>query len=309
MRYKLKHVNADGTSIAMIPEYLCGLPNLGHSCWWNCVVHLLLHSATFHHILDTFEAPPSTLHFNLQQLRQSIKDRDPTALEKHHRCFRFVCQLHPTFQQSSLNDAHEVLTYVINTLHDESRHTIPHHLLVAMPTDKATRAIFRDYQNSVSNVLKHLITCIEETRGDGSTHVATYTHLFIEPKVVETAAGVPRASFQAALDDMNIVYKPSVLFLTMIHDRQSQANISGDLKIGGVEYKCIGMTLFIPHVAHYVAVFRNVGALKDCPVPVEEQKNMWLLIDDERVSFVSSQDLARLNLTPTVIMYEKSNVA
>lgn len=276
-----------------------GLMNLGLSCWWNSVLQIILHNPYLRDCIE-FRADTSKMPLinHLQHLLYTIRQRDSyETYNCHVKLYKFILQLHPTFRESSMNDSHEVLTYVLNRLHEESSLPVPD---TFQPKDAVSQAIMRDFDRKLSHVLHNIVCCTKRTTSDNTQIIETYTTLFVEPRLVDnTYYGI-----EEALNEKNYGFLPRCLFVSLIVGQRAMCRFSLNIKVQHMNYKLHSMVLFIPSMLHYVSVVSTDF--------VDHNKQPeWMLCNDQQITMINLADLMRHvggDAYPTVVSYVQVDV-
>lgn len=274
-----------------------GLMNLGLSCWWNSVLQMILHNPYIRECIEmkTHNLQNAPLHYHIQQLIACIRQRDPYETYNWHvRLYKSVLQLHPVFRESNMNDAHEVLTYMINQLHDESCVKVPEDTL---PSDSVGRAIIRDFNGTLSRIIHNVACCTKRTNSDNEVLIESYVTLFLEPKEMQPGL----YSIEEALKDIRFGFLPRCLYLSLIVGERANCRIKSSIMVQGFQYKLHSMVFFIPSASHYVsAVLTDFVDHK----PLENQD--WMFCNDNHISMINfsqMRDYIGSDGYPTILSY------
>lgn len=283
-----------------------GLMNLGLTCWWNSVLQILLHNPVVRTCIEStsIDSQSKPLHYHLQHLILTIRQRDPyETYNCHVRLLKCVLQLHPTFREAPMNDAHEVLTYVLNRLHEESSLPIPAHMMTQ--DNKVARAILRDFDNRLSDLLQSVVGCTSRLNSDREELLETFTTLFIEPKLIESNV----YSIEDALLEKKFVYLPKTLFVSLIVNQRASCRFNTEMEVQNRTYKLHSMIFFIPSASHYVCAVSTEFVSYQ---PIVESSPQWMFCNDQHVQMINLSEIRNYMGSdgyPTVVSYIQQEAA
>lgn len=269
-----------------------GLPNIGTTCWLNSVLQLIINSNILCNvILENKDKGP--IHTSLSNVIHTVKTASEqhelsesvnetnfqTKLEQIVASYRelhsLICSLHPIFTENSCNDCHEVITYLINALHEESKYD---HF-----ENEPEQILYSHNAKSLSNILLTTSVCIRRIASDNDVINESFTTFFVEHK--------NENDLQTTLNLTRFIYTPRVLFLSIIIQPNTSFNLNNMIRINEKIYTLYGMIYFIPHMRHYISMIRK-----------DEQE--WYLLNDASCNVITNEDVARLfNYYPTIIAY------
>lgn len=294
-----------------------GLPNIGATCWLNSILQMLLSCPlllqTIMQISSTLQA--DNLHLHLQRLFHAIQQRNkPDIVQHYQQLHQLILQMHPTFNQSSLNDCNEVLIYLINKLHDEIAVQVPE-FLQSQAQDTASKIILRDFEYKLSNYLETALICTKRIASDQTEIIETNFCLFVEPKLLPDNT----YSIQEFMNDQTFVSLPHVLFMNLIINQQCSCRVPDVLNICNQEYKLCSIIFFIPGAMHYVCAIRHKNEFvlpsstnNEGESSPEEPKKFidgWFFANDHVVSYIPNDSFQNLvqHCFPTLLAYEQVN--
>jgi len=269
-----------------------GLPNIGNSCWLNSILQVLCRSDAFvNAILQNRDAAP--LHGMMANLFDYMDAKDyANIMDAYRKLHMYICTMHPVFRESSQNDCHEVLTYLLNELHKEIAKPVP--VEVQESLDATSRAIMRDFNNHVSSLLETALVCVKRTCSDNTVVYETFFTLFVEPTQVELGV----YNIQDSLNKMEFVSVPNVIFMTIMMPENAQCKLLFDVVLGDKKYRLSSIVFFIGGVNHYITAVRRKRHS-------EEEKQGWYVMNDHMCNFVTNEELfSRIRAYPSLICYE-----
>lgn len=267
-----------------------GLPNIGSSCWLNSVLQILLRSNQFVEAI-TLHREDGKLHilifdliFCIRKAELSEEETRRSSLEDVMRSYKNlhegILTIHPIFRESSLNDCHEVLTYLINALHQESTK------LPAPSYSAEEKIIAKDFEGSVSNILLTTVMCQSRITSDKTTLYETFNTYFVE--VTEGK------DLQQMLDEKTFIHTSNLVFLSFIMptEESREFKINNIIKINGKVYVLYGMIYYIIPMRHYIALIKRY-----------DEKG-WFIMNDAHTSEFSQDDLFnKLQSFPSIVAY------
>lgn len=105
----------------LLPPGLCGFVNAGNTCYLNAGLQCLLHLAPLRAALRSHGAveAPSPLTLHLSAVAQAMWDGPPRVLG--FGGLRAVINAQEQFSAGRQHDSHELVTFVLDTLHEEWR--------------------------------------------------------------------------------------------------------------------------------------------------------------------------------------------
>ena len=272
-----------------------GLPNIGNSCWLNSVLQVIFHCNILRQNIMTNTKMAGAFHHLIITLIEAIESRNTHAvIEGYRHLHSFIIQSNSDFAQfNALNDSHEVLTFLLNKLHEEAGKMIPSNVLTKV-SDPVSMVIMRDFNNKISNILETFVSVTSRQASDNSTIYETFSTLFIDPKYIDPATQEARYNIQIALNGISFHNLPRCMFISLIMEPNFQCQVPDELVAQTVRYHLRSIIFFLPHMRHYITALR--GMLDD--------KLCWCVLNDAQLYFVDGTQLAQLGV-PTLILYEQ----
>jgi len=261
-----------------------GLPNIGATCWLNSVLQLIINSSILcSTIIEHKDKGP--IHTSLSNVIQSVQQQHTNEIDfqnkleqivsNYRELHSMICDLHPIFRENPCNDCHEVITYLINALHNESKYD---HF-----QNETEKILYSHNSNSLSNIILTTSVCIRRIASDNDVINESFVTLFVEPQEGD--------DLQKALTRTTIIHSPKILFLSMIVNPYTSLNLNNLILINEKTYALYGMVYYIPHMRHYVSMIRK-----------DQQE--WFLLNDASCNIISNEDVSKLfNYYPTIIAY------
>jgi ubiquitin C-terminal hydrolase len=271
---------------------LIGLPNIGNSCWLNSIVQMILHSHELTQTIGEKGVFAGPLHAALITLINCIKtNQTERLLDCYKALYHLVVNLNANFIEHSSNDAHEVLTYLVNGLHQESCALIPQEIIERLQ-DPASITILRDFENKLSPILETVVFVTCRKASDGSEIFESNNTLFIEPLQMQDQT----YSVQAALDRLEFASLPKCLFVKIMIQKMCQCRLPNLIQLHDVQYHLKSIIFFISAIRHYITAVKTTYKSVDG----------WYIFNDTQVTFIPSEQLGRMiQAFPSVILYEK----
>ncbi len=276
-----------------------GLPNVGNSCWLNAVIQLLIRSGNFVNSLFQNRNKGFILHDHFCSLIVAIDEKNTNDILKHYvNLYQTICKLHPNFVINGQNDSHEVYTYLINALHDESKVMLPDDIIERSDkSDFGSQAVLRDYNKSVSHILETTLLCTLRHAKDGDRICETYNTLFIEPP--PNSEG--EFNIQDSLNLINFLICPKVLMLNVFMNENARCRLTNEITItsdkGIVIYRLCGIIFYIQQMHHYIAAVKKIDNIG------------WYILNDNMCNFIDSNELFKyIKAYPSLISYEKCEI-
>lgn len=262
-----------------------GLPNIGASCWLNSVLQLLFKSKHFCDvIIKNHEKGP--LHTCLTNVINGYRMKDFQGILHHYQHLHsLIIRMHPVFSQSGYNDCHEVITYLINNLHEEEKYQ------PEIVSDEE-KQLYNDNQKSLSDVILTIGISTQRITSDKEILNDSFITFFVEPSL----NGDRYNDLQTTLSSTKFIHTPKVLLLSVVIPPETAMDLNNVVKINEKVYRLTGMIYFIPGMNHYISVVRN------------EDYNGWFLLNDAICNSITNEELSQIfKYYPTIIHYECIN--
>ena len=275
-----------------------GLPNIGASCWLNAALQLFFYSSQLLQVIreGNRNKESTPMHFYLSQMLESLQSRkQPYEIVSVYReLHQYIISVHPSFASNALNDTHEVITFVVNQLHQESGQKLPGHIRERI-VDPVSSVILRDFDNRLSKILECCMGVTSRKCKDESVIYETFTTLFVDPFDEEKNNN----DLQLALNKLQFHSVPKSLFISLIlQPTQQSCMLLDNLHVGGGTFVIRGIVFFLPNMYHYIVAVR--GTLDDV--------SGWCIFNDANVSFMKPEELCQIPGIPTLILYEQIGV-
>jgi ubiquitin C-terminal hydrolase len=288
-----------------------GFPNHdGTTCWLNSILQTICKSDSFVACIRTYAKT------GVGRLHRLLVDLFDAKEEEHfHVCYQqlleYIITLNKDFATSRFNDSHEVLTYIINHLHEESGKEIPE-LIVKQLKDVASIAIMRDFERKISIMLETVVSCVVRTISDGSEVCETFNTLFIEPKLLQDGT----YSVQASISDIQFASIPKCLFVKLLISKECRCRIPNGVQIGDRKYNIASIVFYTRMNAatagHYFTAVRGSQIVQEIVMTTGEIKASveqigWYICNDSMVTFVPESNFYKSVQAsyPTLISYEQ----
>ena len=285
------------------PSHPIGFPNIQMSCWMNSVLQLLIKSNLLTSVFTTISRGKynvknditlcKTLSLFMDSIgpietasKQGVKAQQGEVvqfLRAYDGVRQTMYSLHPVFQESYLNDAHEVLMFVLNRLHDET--STPVNQALFNQCNVVAKQLLKDFEMKVSPIVQHVAICTEKTCTDGEVRLESHLVLFFEST---------HETIQHALDSAVIKQSSSLLFLSCMWVPDTSCNINLKVHVRGHEYVLGGLVLFVQGARHYIAAVSGEG-------------EQWFVLDDGRVKGMHVSEMFQMcnGNHPVVFMYQR----
>jgi len=265
-----------------------GLPNIGASCWLNSILQIFIHCSRIRAIMMEAGKSKGPLHNLIISLYEALETRTPhEILPAYRELHDWIVQANPIFGQSAMNDANEVLTFIINRLHEEAAVHIPDYVSKNV-SDSASHVILRDFDNRISRMLELCLCVIARQASDLSTIYETYTTVFLDPK---TPLGY---NMQEALNKYAFANVPINLFLNIVMGNNYVVQVPESLTIQNIKFILGAIIFYDPMKRHYMTGIKGM---------TEQQQPIWCIFNDAYHTFANTSQLAAFG-QPCLLMYE-----